>query len=136
FRKLKRKSPPCKTAQVKLPGAMCEDFAAFSVRFRAENDLPETTTARLLRIYGTRASEVVEMATEDSELRQPFNPATGAIGAEVLFSFQREMAETLTDCLMRRTLIGLDASAGLDAVEVAARIAQKYLGWDERRAAQ
>ena len=46
------------------------------------------------------------------------------------------MAETLTDCLMRRTMIGLDASVGLAAVEVAARIAQKYLGWDESRAAR
>ena len=136
FRKLKRKSPPCKTAQVKLPGAMSEEFAAFCRRFKAGSGLTAASAERLLRIYGTRASEVVEMATEDSELRQPFNPATGAIGAEVLFSFQREMAETLTDCLMRRTMIGLDASVGLDAVEAAARIAQKYLGWDERRAAR
>ncbi|MDT5122572.1 MAG: glycerol-3-phosphate dehydrogenase [Acidobacteriota bacterium] len=136
FRKLKRRSAQCQTARKKLPGAMSKDFAAFSERFKIESGLPEASADRLLRIYGTRASEVVDMAAEDAELLKPFSPTTGAIAAEVLFSFQREMAETLVDCLMRRTMIGLDAAVGLDAVEVAARIARKYLGWDERRAAQ
>lgn len=97
--------------------------------------MPETIAARLLRIYGTRASKVVEMVAEDGELLKSFNQA-GAIGAEILFSFRREMAETLADCLMRRTMTGLDAQARLDVVEEAARIARQYLGWDESRAAR
>jgi glycerol-3-phosphate dehydrogenase len=133
FKKLKRKSPPCETAKVKLPGAMCEDFTAFSERFTAESNLPETIAARLLRIYGTRAVEILKLADVDAELLKPFD-SSGAIGAEILFSFQDELAETLTECLMRRTMLGLNASAGLDVVEDAAHIARKYLGWDESRA--
>jgi glycerol-3-phosphate dehydrogenase len=135
FKKLKRRSVSCATAREKLPGAMSEDFRLFSKRFMAESDLPEASRERLLRIYGTRASEVLKVANSNAELLKPFSTETGAIGAEVLFSFQYELAETLTDCLMRRTLVGLDRTAGLDAVEAAARLAQNYLGWTEERAA-
>jgi glycerol-3-phosphate dehydrogenase len=44
------------------------------------------------------------------------------------------MAETLVDILMRRTMVGLDASAGRDAVENAVKIAQQTLGWNDERA--
>jgi glycerol-3-phosphate dehydrogenase len=133
FKKLGRESPECETAQASLPGASVEDFAAFCEEFKANSNLPETVINRLLKIYGTRAKDVLELAAGDPELLKPFSPQTGAIGAEVLFSFRDEMAQTLTDCLMRRTLVGLNAAAGLDAIEAAASVAQKYLGWDDER---
>ena len=126
----------CRTAKERLPGADVEEFAAFSEQFKSKSNLPEHVTARLLRIYGTRARAVVKLAFRNAELLKPFSPLTGAIGAEVIFAFENEMAATLTDCLMRRTLAGLDAAAGLDAVEKAAQIARKHLGWDEERAAR
>jgi len=46
------------------------------------------------------------------------------------------MAVTLADALLRRTMAGLAPAAGVGADEAAARIAQKYLGWDETRAAR
>jgi glycerol-3-phosphate dehydrogenase len=136
FKKLKRRSPQCMTGQEKLPGGANEDFDAFGKRFKTECNLPDKSAERLLRIYGTRASEVLSAASEEMELLKPFSMETGAIGAEVLFSFHHELAETLTDCLMRRTLVGLDRMAGLDAAEDAARIARKYLGWDATRASR
>jgi glycerol-3-phosphate dehydrogenase len=135
FKKLKRRSVECLTAREKLPGAIGEDFHLFSKRFKAESNLPEAGRERLLRIYGTRASEVLKVAGKDLELLKPFSPETGAIGAEVLFSFQCELAQTLTDCLMRRTLVGLDRAAGLDGAEAAASLGQRYLGWTKERAA-
>ena len=134
FKKLGRESPECRTAREALPGASSlEDFAAFCEELKASSDLPETLIGRLLRIYGTRAKAVLELAAHDPELLNPFSPQTGAIGAEVLYSFHEELAQTLTDCLMRRTMVGMNAAAGLDAVEAAARVAQKYLGWDDDR---
>ncbi len=82
------------------------------------------------------AIDVLQLATADAELRAPFSSESAAIGAEVLFAFRAELAETLTDCLLRRTMVGLNRAAGLDAVEPAARLAQKYLDWDEARAEQ
>ncbi len=135
FKKLGRKQPVCRTADDVLPGASAEDMASFGEQLKAESNLPEAVVEHLLRLYGTRAKDVLELAASDAELLKPLNSQTGAIGAEVLFSFRQEMAQTLTDCLMRRTLVGMNAAAGLDAVEAAARLAQKYLGWDDDRAA-
>jgi glycerol-3-phosphate dehydrogenase len=38
--------------------------------------------------------------------------------------------------LLHRTMVGLNSTGGLDAVEPAARIAQKHLGWSETRVDQ
>lgn len=136
FKKLGRKPSECRTAEEMLPGASVEDLVSFGEQFKAGSNLPEAIAERLLRIYGTRAKDVLELATYDAELLKPISMQTGAIGAEVIFSFRDEMAQTLTDCLMRRTLTGMNATAGLDAVEAAATLAKKYLGWDDERAAR
>jgi glycerol-3-phosphate dehydrogenase len=91
---------------------------------------------RLLKIYGVRAEEVSTLAAEDERLRETFSRVSGAISAEVVFSFREEMAQTLSDCLWRRTMVGMNSEAGLDAVEAAAEVAQKYLGWDEEHVAR
>lgn len=136
FKKLGRKPPPCRTAEVMLPGASTEDLVSSGEQFKTESNLPEAMAERLFSIYGMRAKDVLEIAAHDAELLKPFASQTEAIGAEVIFSFRDEMAQTLTDCLMRRTLVGMNATAGLDAVEVAARLAQTYLGWDDDRVAR
>jgi glycerol-3-phosphate dehydrogenase len=130
FKKLGRKAPACRTAAEPLPGAPCQDFAA---QFKRESNLPEPAAARLLKIYGARAEEVLKLAAEDEGLREPFSRVSGAIGAEVVFSFREEMAQTLTDCLWRRTMVGMNSEAGLDAIEAAAEIGKRYLGWDDER---
>ncbi|HEX8000593.1 MAG TPA: glycerol-3-phosphate dehydrogenase [Pyrinomonadaceae bacterium] len=138
FRKLKRRSVPCTTRQTPLPGATSEDsadFNTFSERFIKQSKLPRAVSERLLRVYGTRARLVLRLAQEDARLAEVFSAGTAAIGAEVLFSFREEMAETLVDCLLRRTMVGLSASVGLDADEAAAQIARRYLNWSEERAA-
>lgn len=136
FKKLRRPYAQSLTAQVPLPGAGREDFHGFAARFRKESPLPGRTKEHLLRVYGVRAAEVLRVAADSRELLESLDEATGAIRAEVPFSFQYEMAATLSDCLLRRTMIGVGPAAGLDAVEIAARIAHQYLGWDEARAAK
>jgi glycerol-3-phosphate dehydrogenase len=98
--------------------------------------LPEASIARLQRIYGTRSALILNLLAEDSSLAEVFDSETGAIAAEVVFAFKHELAQTLSDCLLRRTMVGLNSTCGLDAVAVAARIAQKHLGWSDTRSAQ
>lgn len=58
---------------------------------------------RLLKLYGVCAPDVLEMADDDPSLRMPLAPSatveTGLIGAEVLYAFHHEMAQTLSDVL-------------------------------------
>jgi glycerol-3-phosphate dehydrogenase len=106
FRKLGRHSPPCTTAQELLPGAV--NFSSFA------------TESRLSRVYGSRASQVVQLNKD-------------AFTAEVLFAFEHEFAKTLADCFLRRTMMGLDSDRGLNHLAAAAEVGRKFLGWSEER---
>ena len=136
LKKLARKPIECTTDSEHLPGAAAPDFDAFCEEFKRTSGLPEIAGDRWLRIYGTRSALVLKLLSEDATLAEMFDPETGAIAAEVVLAFKHELAQTLADCLLRRTMVGLNSSCGLDAVDAAARIAQKHLGWSDRRVAE
>jgi len=135
YRKLGRKAPPCRTATVPLPGAQ-GDFGVFRERFLARSDLSARSASHLLRVYGTRAADVLALANGERDLLQLFDERTGAIGAEIVMAFRQEMAQTLSDALLRRTMVGLGAPIDSTSDEAAAAIAQHYLDWSPERAAR
>ena len=131
FKKLGRDSPECKTVRDPLPGAATPNFSDFCWGFKHRSSLSPETNDRLLRIYGTRAVFIADLVQEDQSLAEVFDRETGAIAAEILFAFEHEFAKTLSDCLLRRTMVGLNSSCGLNAVDAAGKIVQRYLGWLE-----
>jgi glycerol-3-phosphate dehydrogenase len=136
FKKLGKPAPASRTADVALPGAAVGDFADFARDFKARHQLPDPITDHLLRVYGARADLVVEIAKEAPDLMTPLTSETAVIGVEVLFAFQSEMAVTLGDVLLRRTMAGLGSTAGVGEDEAAAALARKYLGWGEGKAGE
>ena len=138
YKKLNLKAPKSRTDKVSLPGGATEDFEAFATEFKAESGLAEELAERLLKLYGVRAPDVLELAGDDDSLKTPLStPASaeaGMIGAEVLYAFRREMAEKLSDVLLRRTMVGMGPDVGLDVDEAAAQVAVRHLGWTEERA--
>ncbi len=136
FRKLGRISPRCTTGEIPLPGAKDVDWIGFAESFHATSALPFETADRLLHIYGIAAWEILELARQSPDLLQPFDPFSGAIGAEVIYALEREWARTLADVLLRRTMVGLGPDTGLWAAEQAVRIAIRYTGWTPDRAAR
>ena len=139
-KKLGLKLPSCATGEAPLPGASTPDFSTFCDLFKKESGLPGPTSDRLLRVYGTRATDVLELAAKEPALREPIRldgpvgAGTSAIAAEVAFAFKKELARTLTDCLLRRTMLGLNSSAGIGEDQAVAKIAQQHLGWTADRA--
>lgn len=115
---------PCKTAEKLLPGAAPLDQT--SVVHEDE---------RLSRVYGLGAKWIGRLCEGDASLWEVFDGETGAIAAEIVHAFRHEHAQTLIDCLMRRTMVGLNSTNGLSSVEKAAEIASLHLGWTEERAA-
>jgi glycerol-3-phosphate dehydrogenase len=138
YEKLNLAAPESRTAGVPLPGGVAEDFDAFAAEFKVKSGLTDELAERLLKIYGVRAPDVLEMAGDDPSLRMPLSASatveTGLLGAEVLYAFRRELAQTLSDVLLRRTMVGLGPKVGLDVDEAAAQVAVKHLGWSEERA--
>lgn len=133
YRKMERRPPRSVTAHVPLPGARTLDYQGFAARFRAENGLPDTVAGHLLNVYGTRVVQVLEAARGRSDLLTPLSDG-GPIGAEIPFSFNREMAVTLTDALMRRTMAGWGPDMAVGPDMVAAKLAEHHLGWSGERA--
>lgn len=133
FQRLGRTTPRCTTDELPLPGADTPDFAVFCREFKQGSSLTEATSNRLLRIYGTRASMITELIANDRSVGEVFDSETGAVAAQVVFAFKHELAQTLADCLLRRTMVGLNSSLGVGADEAAAKVAQKHLGWSEGR---
>ena len=138
YKKLGRDAPASRTDKVPLPGGAVADFDTFAADFKATSGLTDELSERLLRLYGARAPEVLEEAGDDPSLRVPLSPdpaaETGLMGCEVLYAFRREMAETLADALLRRTMVGLGPNVALDVDEAAASVAVDHLGWTEDRA--
>jgi len=125
----------CSTDAVPLPGADIADFGQFCDGFRAQTRLLDKTIEHLLRVYGTRAQSITDIIKAENSLGAVIDEETGAVAAEIVFAFQAEFATTLGDCLMRRTMVGLNSSAGLKSIEAAARIGKVHLGWSGERAA-
>jgi len=138
YEKLDREAPDSRTSKVPLAGGETEDFESFAARFKATSGLTDELSERLLKLYGVRAPDVLAMAGEDPSLRMPLGPSatveSGIIGAEVLYALRRELAQTLSDVLLRRTMAGLGPNVGLDVDEAAAQVAVKHEGWSEERA--
>lgn len=135
FNKLKRGARFCKTSGINLPGASVENYKTFCAEFEAKNKhLSEKLIKRLLRVYGSRAEEILELTKDEKELLEIFDSETGAIKAEILYSFTREFAVKLSDCLLRRTMVGLNSRCGIGADESAANTAREFLSWSEERA--
>ncbi len=132
YRKLGRRAPASHTARLPLPGAT-RTPALLLGRLRTLG-LSDLSANHLMRVYGSRALEVLDIAKQDQELQAVFSPETGAIGAEVVLALEREMAQTLSDVLLRRTMVGLGPAVGVNADEAAAQLACKHLGWDDERA--
>ncbi|HUS11577.1 MAG TPA: glycerol-3-phosphate dehydrogenase [Pyrinomonadaceae bacterium] len=133
FRILGRSSSTCLTDREPLPGATTSDFDAFCEDFKQRSPLSAASNDRLLRIYGTRSALIAAAVKEEASLAEVFDQETGALAAEVVFAFEHEFAKTLSNCLLRRTMVGLNSTCGLNSVEAAAAIAEKHLGWSEGR---
>jgi glycerol-3-phosphate dehydrogenase len=133
FRLLGRKPVRCVTRDLPLPGARVADLARLREELATTSGMPRPTVDRLVEVYGSRAIDVWQIGADAPELLEPFDESTGAIGAELVLAFRDEFARTLTDALVRRTMVGMSAGQGLGAVERAANILVRYFGWDSDR---
>ena len=130
--KLGKSRVKCTTADVLLPGASSLDSLCTEPRSSASVD--PAITERLLCIYGSRTRDLMELCTRDAQLSQPLNASSQVLAGEVVFAFESEMAQTLVDCLSRRTMCGLNGDLGIEEAKAAAAIGQQFLGWSDERA--
>jgi glycerol-3-phosphate dehydrogenase len=122
-------SAPCVTATIPLPGARgCVKPADVS-----SAGLKGETIAHLLELYGSRATEVIQLAASGQHLREPLSPHAPDIAAQVIFAARTEQCARLVDFLLRRTLLGFSQDQGQSAVARAAALLAEELAWSPER---
>lgn len=127
--KLKLKAT-CHTAEIALPGAPAVPNEKIESVAR-ENNLPVKTVSHLASLYGSRFSQVVNLASKNSRASEPICPHCTDILAQVEYAATEEAALTVGDFLLRRSDVGLAPCQGLDAVEKVAEEMGRILGWSK-----
>jgi glycerol-3-phosphate dehydrogenase len=96
--------------------------------------ISEKTAMCLVQTYGTRALDVATMAAKDTSMASPLVEGRPEIMAQVRFAVQSELAERLSDVMIRRTqLFYRCESQGLRAAEAISREMTELLEWSEDR---
>jgi glycerol-3-phosphate dehydrogenase len=122
---------PTRTAP--LPGGRTGPFAAF-VKSATENalrefPLPPPVAQRIVRTYGSRWRNVLELVREQKSLAEPLPGSPVLLAAEVEFAIRYEMALKVEDFLLRRSGLSWKACTLSGAVPAVARIFAARLGW-------
>ncbi len=137
FRKLGKHSPKCETAECILPGLMIPfDSLSDLGSLALNNEQFASVGYRWFRTYGFRAEAIAQLAMQNPALGEPLGQNANFLAAEIVFAFNNEMAKTLADCFLRRTMIGLKGDLGLHYVHAAADVCVRFLGWSDARAKQ
>ena len=123
---------PCRTRSMPLPGALDESLGRDSgvLAGLAATGLERSQISRLMDTYGARSIDVVADQTRDG--RAVLDPESGITAAEVRFAIEEEMALTITDVLMRRSMVGLNGDLAAGSVEPVASAMAPVMGWDRQ----
>lgn len=109
--------------------ARFEDYLASRVR-----EVRRDTIARLVRLYGSNATTIVDAMERDPARARPYAHDSALTAAEVEYNVKYEMGTTLQDVLERRTRMLLwDLGCGASVAERVAATMAELLGWDEAR---
>ena len=123
----------CSTRIALLPGA--DDLAAARKRLASDSRFSEAAVDRLLSIYGSAVTQVLEIANE-----APFDEFVDAdrtiLAAEAVHAIRNEMARELIDIVHRRMMTGLARDQGVSVSESIAACAALEAGWGGREQAR
>jgi glycerol-3-phosphate dehydrogenase len=124
-------SRACETATRPLPGARPSPADAIA----APPPPPPALYEHLTALYGTRAAEVIHLASVDRSLAARLTASSLDIAAQVIFAVRAEQCLRLSDFLLRRTRLGFSADQGMSAAPRVAELMASELGWSPARTA-
>jgi len=128
-------SAACTTAKEKLPGADSAELERVQTDMKAlasQYGISAEVLNHLASLYGSRYREVLDYVKKDKHLRERICTTNPDIMAEVTHAVEKESALTLTDFMLRRSLIGFTQCEGLDCCSKVAKKMSKILRWNAR----
>ncbi|HRQ37289.1 MAG TPA: glycerol-3-phosphate dehydrogenase/oxidase [Chloroflexota bacterium] len=138
LKKLGHASIPCHTAHTPLPGGEMPDFVSFleEVMTTRPSTIPDQTMHHLVSTYGALYPQLLSLVAENPAWGEPVTTNSPVIKAEVIHAIRHDMAQTLSDVVMRRTELGAAGLPEIGAIQTCAALAAAELGWDKTRCHQ
>jgi glycerol-3-phosphate dehydrogenase len=117
------------TATTSLPGAR----GALGRSAASAAGLEYETIAHISELYGSRETEVFQLAASAERLRELLSPYALDVAAPVIFAARAEQCVRLVDFLLRRTLPGFSRDQGQSAVDPVASLLAEEFEWSPGR---
>jgi glycerol-3-phosphate dehydrogenase len=132
YKKMGMPAPPCQTRHAVFPGAIADTDSRVQALFSTYQDrLQGNQLAHLLRIYGSKAEEVLALIDEAPDLAERIVDSCPDIKAQAVYAVQSEMAHTIEDICRRRTTLSMHANYGFDALPAIVDALSRHCGWSE-----
>jgi glycerol-3-phosphate dehydrogenase len=95
---------------------------------------PEPSPTDSLELPGVeRASEIARLQREDAKLSEPLVPGLPYTGAHLVYGVSKELAQDLSDLLIRRVHLAFETrDHGISVAPIAADIVAPLLGWNDQ----
>jgi glycerol-3-phosphate dehydrogenase len=135
FEKLGKKPARTLTTHTAVHGGAIERFGEFLAEEEAKKPqgLSSDITKHLICNYGARYPRLFEYFDEDAALRETVSHPSPVLRAEVVHGVREEMAQKLTDVVLRRTELGMSGDPGTECLATCAGIMAKELNWSEAK---
>ncbi|HEX9971761.1 MAG TPA: glycerol-3-phosphate dehydrogenase/oxidase [bacterium] len=135
YKKMGKEAPKCQTEDIPLYGGNIERFKDF-VDNAVESKLyglDEKVMTHLSHNYGSAYNEILNYGAQNKKWVELLPDSKEVLKAEVLHGIREEMAQKLSDVVLRRTDLGTAINPGEAALKETARIMAAELGWDEAK---
>jgi len=129
-----RRGPFADSAKVPIYGGDISDFRRLikNAQKDCRGKLSEEQVAALVSNYGSAYPEVLRYAREDTARFAALSGST-VVESEILHAVREEMAQKLSDVVLRRTDLGSGCFPNREALERCAALMARELGWDRKR---
>ncbi len=122
---------------IPVDGGDIENVAQFSQELERSSPAHlKNRVKRLVRHYGTRAVELLDMSKHDPKQGEPITNMDDTTRAEVRYACKEEMSVRLLDVLARRTDLGIADRPSDQAMQACAHIMADELDWSSDRISQ
>jgi glycerol-3-phosphate dehydrogenase len=132
--KLGRRTPRPPTAEMPIYGGQIACFESFLRQAITQRPpaVPVEAMRPLVHGYGSEYKRVLRYLEENPEWAETVGDST-VLKAEVVHAVREEMAQKLSDVVLRRTELGTGGHPGDVALRACADVMAAELGWDETR---
>ena len=135
FKKLGKKNPGTTSQEKVLTGGTIERFSDFVSK--ATREMPEGLNNEIMRHlvynYGSEYQHILEYKKRNPDYGEVLPGSSEVLKAEVIHAVREEMAQKLSDVVLRRTDLGSAACPPDSTLEACARIMGKELGWNKEK---